>query len=185
MNIANAQFWNVPDTAGLQTFGFDELAAALASAGVGFTEQCRLRRVANQTIPTNQQKVVIFTEVQRDTNEFFNPSEPGRITFKTAGVYMIGGSVLWDNDSAGGDFRDLLILGSGLASPSAGALGRDSDLRATGTFPLGSYPQSISTMTIFEADEFMELRVTQNSGGDLDIQDSQNAAIIFWAARVG
>jgi hypothetical protein len=183
MNLSDLFFWtDCRNRVGFKNIGGDELAALLAASGlVGYTQNCRVRRTSNQTLTTGGAANVIYESVDFDTDNMADlVADDDRITIRTAGKYMVGAGIEWNNNSAGGNVRIM-----SLRKNPGGAIAVQKDLRATGTFPLGSYPQTVATMQAFDVGDEILVQVQQDSGGNLDIQDDQEAAIILWAARVG
>jgi hypothetical protein len=176
-------FWTgAGNSTGLRNIRGDELAALLAASGlIGYTQNCRVRRTSNQTITTGGATNVIYESVDFDTDNMVDlAADDDRITIRTAGKYIAGAGVEWNNNNVGGTIRTMEMRRS-----VGGRLAQDKDLRAAGTFPLGSYLLSVSTLQNFDIGDEILVQVQQDSGVSLDIQDSQQAAIILWAARVG
>lgn len=180
MSLSDLIFWTKADNeTGLPNITGDELATLLAEFGVGYTENCRLKRVTDLSTVSGGVTSVPFESAEYDTNNFFDLAEPTRMTFNTAGVYSFGFQSNWNNNNAGGAFRISRITGPG------GTLITFNDVRATGTFPLGNLPQNMASMQRFEEGDFITAQVQQNSGVNLSINDQADSSIIFWAARVG
>lgn len=183
MNLSDLFFGtDVVNRTGRNNIRGDELAALLAASGlVGYTQNCRVRRTTNQTLVSGGAANVVYESADFDTDNMFDlAADPDRLTFRTAGKYMVGAAIEWNNNNAGGNVRIM-----SLRKNPGGALAVYKDLRAPGTFPLGSYPQSVTSMNDFAIGDEMTVQVQQDSGVNLDIQDDQEAAIILWAARVG
>ena len=186
MDITKAQFADFNNTSGKTTYSYAQLLAQLQNDLVegGFPERARFHSEIDITALTSQQRTVPWDDIQIDTNEFFDPANDDRMTFKTAGVYLIGFQGQWNNSDAGGNFRITQIQGSGFGL-DGGTFCRDVDVREIGTFPLGNLVLEATTMVPVSADTFIELRITQDSGVSIDWQTQGEHAPILWAQRVG
>lgn len=110
MNISDANFWDAPNRAGLPTFSFTELVAALQGAGVGGSPFIGQGAGVNrpgpaQSIPTGAGADVIFTVEDYDDLEFFNLAAPTDlvipITSPQISVVMVSGYTGWNNTLGG------------------------------------------------------------------------------------
>ena len=132
----------------------------------------RVRVFASASQPTSNatQTSLTFDTETFDTDTMHDTgTNPERITFTTAGVYLVGGHNSWASSSAGR--RQLRILLN--SATQLTNVVQDVD---TGTGHV------LSVVTIFDmaAGDFVELQAFQNTGGDLNAP-----AATFWAVQVG
>jgi hypothetical protein len=137
---------------------------------------CRVMRTATQAIGTSSDTAILFTGERWDTDNMHSIlTNTSRITINTAGVYMVGGCIEFDND-AGGSFRQLSVRVNGSThivmtldnSPDASIVSR----------------QSVTTAYSFAATDYVELIARQDSGGNLNVNNVGNYSPEFWAMWV-
>jgi len=114
-----------------------------------------------------------------DTDGFHdNVTNNTRLTIPAGlgGWYMIGGSIDFLGNSAG---RRVLFIELN-ADPARNIVGIKIPV-------LDANASSLNVDTLYQAvaGDFFELRALQNSGGDLDDIIDEEAAPIFWLAKVG
>lgn len=121
-------------------------------------------RSTSQTITTSTQTKVIFDEVDSDGWNCWDVSpNPTRLTAPLTGRYIITGNVAFEADSAG--HRAINILKNNtveLARSDFSPVSNSIDTHSNVT---------CHAVTLTKGD-YVELRVWQNSGNDLDILDS-------------
>jgi hypothetical protein len=143
----------------------------------GFTQGCRVHSTANQTIGTGAWTAVVLDAERFDTDTMHdNVTNNTRITFTTAGKYLVGGQVKFNNSSAG-SYRMVAIRRAG------------SDFLVVTnyhTLPAGDYVRlAVSTVYDFSAADYVELVVLQDTGGNLNIlEDSGSQSSEFYAIRI-
>ncbi len=144
--------------------------------GGGYTEGARLRHSTTQTIPN---AIGAGTVLTFDTEDFDNDSmhdgvNPTRLTFTTAGVYILIGQCYWIFRAVGA--RMLFIRHSTLGVTVY-------DIRVYGnTF---GPAQTVSTLLDVVAGTFITLEVYQNSGIPLQVVNTGYAGSVLSAHRVG
>jgi hypothetical protein len=124
----------------------------------------------NQPASDSSQTPITFDTEQFDTDTMHDlGTNPERITFTTAGVYLVGGNIGWASSSAGR--RQLRILLNGTTQLNNVVVDVDS---VTG--------HRMNVVTIFDmaANDYVELQAFQTSGGDLNVTAAQ-----FWAVWQG
>lgn len=137
---------------------------------------CRVYNSADLTIPDVTLTTLTFNSERFDTDTMHSTvSNTGRITFTTAGKYIAGVHLVWKEfaGTALGTFIRLngttVIAGIQFDSPADGTNGA---------------VQSLATLYDFAANDYIEARVIQRSGGDLNITASGNQSPEFWAHRL-
>lgn len=121
----------------------------------------RVRRSTNQTIANATMTAVSFDTERWDTDAIWDSSQPTRLTCKTAGVYVITGHVRWDNNT-GGTYRLATIRLNGTTEIA----------RQTGV--LSAYGEaSVSTVYKLAVNDYVELCVYQDSGGDRTLETQE------------
>lgn len=138
--------------------------------GGGVTDRSvRVSRTAAQTIPDSTVTTIIFdTEICAscyDTDSMHSSTVNNtRITFTTAGKYLVSCRVRFAS-SAGGTGRETQILKNGVTGIS------DDRMPAGGVFS-GSVFLDPNVMYNFAANDYIELTVWHDAGGDLNIEQS-------------
>jgi len=137
---------------------------------------CVLYNDANISINNNSwTNIAGFNTELTDTDTMHDPStNPGRITFTTAGLYVYGYSLAYDTGTLS---RHALVRLNG----------------ATDLYPvLRQYVASADVcylssagIRVFSASDYIEVRTYQNSGGALNILAYAYTSPIFWAAKIG
>jgi hypothetical protein len=168
------------------------------AAGVVGTSQLaqfpasRVRRTSDtQIIPNSSATPVEFsdpTSEQYDIGDMFNPGAapvpppaPARsavLTIPVAGTYVVTGAVRWASNATGN--RNLFLHGPTSMTGQGG-------IRASSSVPAivgDTTRQSVATTERFQAGDEVFISVSQTSGGDLNLDASQNQ-IHLSAAFVG
>lgn len=136
---------------------------------------CRVYNSANISHATSgTEQSLTFNSERYDTDTMHSTAtNTERITFTTAGKYLVTGHVVWAANATGV---------------------RSIHIRANGTTPLASHEQaahsgensmSISTVYSFAAGDYVELRVNQTSGGALNVLVGGNRTPEFAAQWLG
>lgn len=121
---------------------------------------------ANISIPNNTATILTFDSERWDNGNFHSVvSNTGRLTAPVQGTYLITASVDWDIFSGGIRFASLILNGTTvIADDEAGVV-------ADGT----SRPRhNLSTVYQLSTGDYVEVRVTQTSGGNLNIIQTGN-----------
>lgn len=139
----------------------------------------RVTRAGAQTISNATQTSLTFDTEKFDTDGYHsNVTNNTRLTIPAGlgGTYLIGGSVSWIGNATG--FRALWIEVNG---DSARNICGDIYEPEAAT----AINQVVTTLYQLAAGDYVELRVFQNSTGNLDDIVDEEAAPIFWIAKVG
>ncbi len=144
--------------------------------GSGLGLGARVFNNANISIPNNAATFLTFNSERFDNDNIHDIAvNTDRLTVRTAGIYVISGSVRWAANATG--FRLLRIhlqaINQSLASSvhlNAGAVITD---------------QTISTIYELVVGDFVQLRVQQNSGGALNIEVASQYSPEFSMVKVG
>lgn len=130
----------------------------------------RVYHNANQSISNNTLTVLAFNSERFDTDTIHDTvTDNSRLTCKTAGKYLIAGSISWSGAPGINDFR-LRVNGS-----TTIAIASADDSSAHG---------SIASIYDLAVNDYVELLVIQISGGSLNIVASGNHSPEFSMVRV-
>lgn len=118
---------------------------------------CNVYSSLEQTIPFEAAQILFFNETRYDTDSMHDPdNEPSRITFNTAGVYLVTLNVRWnktDDSTATGDLAGFIRQNS-------------SDILAIDAMPVGGGDSfgkhSMSYLGAFQAQDYVEALVKQD-----------------------
>ncbi len=148
----------------------DNVVAALQAPSV------RVRRNAVQSIPHDTLTTVAFDLESFDLYDMHdNVTNNPRLTIPTnwGGHYMVGASVRWGISTAGTRRYAEIVVNSG-------AIKVDDDDKDPGLS--GYVTNKVSTMWSAVPGDYFQLRVYQDSGGNLDVISDGYAGTFFWAA---
>jgi hypothetical protein len=116
---------------------------------------------SNQTISNNTETAITFDQEIADTNTMHdNSTNNSRITIKQAGRYHIVGNIRWESSSSSGYGRTLRITKNG------------TEIAAHVLIPsstISSPSQNVDIYLNLSVNDYIELKVYQDSGGNLDI----------------
>ncbi len=144
-------------------------------AGGLAAKACRVRRPANQSIPSGIVTPIIFTDEDYDNDAMWEGViNPGLVTIRTAGLYLIIGQILWLART--GDNRYSLITHS-----SAGQIAQTLVNAPPG---IGLWRSTISTTWDCSVNDTITLDALQNTGTPLDTQGSGNQGNVLSVARI-
>ena len=135
---------------------------AHAMAGsVALDAACSVVRTANQTISNTTWTLVEFTSETFDTDTMHdNSTNNSRITAKTAGYYWISAQVAWDSEGTGGRTSRIREGGDTTISNWTDDANGERDI-----------VQTNGVLWLMAVDDYVEVEVYQNSGGDRSILD--------------
>jgi hypothetical protein len=162
----------------LQTNGSGVLSwAAAAGGGGGYTEGCRIYTDGDQSIANNTYTDVIFGASPRyDTDNMTdqtNDTTSTKITFTTAGVYVVWGSMRW-KWYPGNQGLDIYLNGGTIIT------------RVRNASDAGQIFEIATTVWKFDAADYVTLQAFQESGGALETSNEYGAfAPEFAAQRIG
>lgn len=123
-------------------------------------------------VPNNTPTNIPFTTEVFDTNNMWVVGTPDRITFQTAGMYIIGARITWASNITSN--RSTIITHVPLSLISYTLY---SDLVNA---PSGDFARPLTYAYHFEAGEYINIAGLQQSGGALNIQSTE-----AWAVYVG
>lgn len=134
---------------------------------------------ANQSVNNDTWTAVTFPTESFDNDTMHSTvSNTSRITFTRAGLYVVGAGVRFAT-SGTGSRREVRIVVNGPGSPGTeGAIAYDHQVPGNGSINVFV---NVPTLHRFNAGDFAEVYVRQNSGGALNVLSSQTA---FWACRL-
>jgi hypothetical protein len=122
------------------------------------TDICYASRTSNQTITTSTVTVVAMDYEAYDTNTMHDTStNNSRITIKTAGKYYVQAYAHWGSNNTG--LRQAYIKLNGTSFPVTDTI--------DAALVTGQDTQNIATILNLAVNDYVELVVWQNSGGDL------------------
>lgn len=119
---------------------------------------CRVYRNSAQTISTATVTALSFSHEINDTDTCWAVGDPTKLYARTAGYYSFGASVAWTGNATGS--RIVYVRKDGttiLCAERDAGLGVEQSMSVSGG------------QLYFAADEYIEVMVYQNSGGDLDV----------------
>jgi hypothetical protein len=116
----------------------------------------RATNTIDESIAGAQQSLTFDTNVYDNSAMHSIKDNPSRLTARIDGVYAITGKVQWAANTTG--VRDLLIVKNGTT------------IIARTEVPGSTAVQEVSTQVDMRTRDFVELRVSQTSGGALNVQ---------------
>lgn len=160
---------DISATAGnLITCGVDGLLASLPTIILN-PPSCQVTRTGNQSIPNNTLTAISFNLEVYDTDTMHsNSTNPTRITFTTAGTYVVTTSLLWYKNSTGD--RTARIRKNG--TDTLVFEGKD----AGGADLFDAH--NLSCVEQFAAADYIEVLVQQTSGAALDMYAEHGAPAV-------
>ena len=133
--------------------------AFAAAAGGGYTEGCRVHATAAQAIPNDAMTDLNFDGERYDTDTMADQSDAGtniKITFTTAGVYVVWGGFRWTNDGTTSNSMSICLNGT---TTIAYVRNDPSD---------GLWMATIATLWTFDAADYVTLQARQETGSPLN-----------------
>ena len=148
--------------------------AALTTGVHGFNKSARVYHSVAQSIPHNTGIQLAFDSERWDTDAIHDPvTNNSRLTCKTAGVYFIAGHVDWASSTVGR--RILILCLNGVTYIARQEIG----------IGAGGYSfNNVATIYNLAVNDYVELRVYQDSGGALDIKVTPAISPEFMMARI-
>jgi predicted enzyme related to lactoylglutathione lyase len=135
--------------------------------------KCLVYNSAAIAVPTNTETALTFNSERFDTDTMHSTSvNTGRITFTTAGTYLVGGSIRWA-DAASTAAQRLAIRLNGTTKITE-ALNNHAN---NGGSPL----EVGGRLYPFSAGDYIELVAYQNTGGTINVTATGNQSPEFWA----
>ena len=157
----------------------EAIAAAKTDATLlNYTQGAKVYHDADQTISNNTWTNLSFNSEQYDTDTIHdNVTNNSRLTCKTAGKYLIIGRVWWEQNNTG--HRLMLIRKNGGTIIADFNIDPPSDAN-------NYCMMQICLIENLSVNDYVELRVCQDSGGNLDILTQGNArSPMFEMQRIG
>lgn len=133
----------------------------------------RVYRITAQTIATLTSTAIAYSGATWDTGGFFTLSSPTRLTIPADGIYAVSGHVAWASNVTG--WRHATIRVNGLTNIA---------IQSVNPAASGAYV-TVKTIDRFSANDYLEMTVFQNSGGDLNVTRNADYSPEFAIARVG
>lgn len=147
----------------------------IQSAWIKGPAQARVFNSANIATVNTTAKVLTFDSERYDTGDFHSTaSNTDRLTIPTDGLYAIGGSVQFASNATG--YRQVEILLN-----ASSAIGGVVHQAVNGAVTV----VNTSTEHQLAAGDFVTLRVTQASGGALNVVATGDYSPEFWIHRIG
>jgi hypothetical protein len=157
-----------------------DLTAALAAleAGIENAPQARVYHNAAQSVANATLAALAFNSERFDTDTIHdNATNNSRLTCKTAGLYLITGSLAF-NTAATGNVRAAQIRINGAT-----------DIAAQYIPPIGGGALatiiSVATLYVMAVNDYAQLMVYQDSGGALNVNAAGNYSPEFAMVKVG
>jgi hypothetical protein len=135
---------------------------------------CRVSHNVDQSITNNTATVLAFNLERYDTDTMHSTvTDNSRITINTAGVYVVTANILFEGNATGARHVELRLNGTTIIGYVV----------ATPTGTVGQRVE-VTTQWKFAATDYVEVRVTQTSGGALNVQTAAEYSPEFMAVRV-
>ncbi len=146
------------------------------AVAASYTEGCRIYASGAQSIGDNTYTDLNFANLRYDTNSMTDQSgapQNTKITFKTAGVYVVWGSCRWASDPTNQGLAIYTDAGGGttIASVRNDATNQRFEI--------------VTTVWKFLADEYVTLQAFQETGSSLNTYVGSSYAPEFAAQRIG
>lgn len=139
----------------------------------------RVRRTTNQSIATGAAFAAITHDTPSfDTGNFWSASFPTRLVIPQTGLYLFGGSCMWQAAAAG--TREIGIRLNGTTVLQLNDQPTDATSGATNT-PW----QSVGYQYRLSIGDYLELVVRQESAGALIVQSEFDDSPAFWIVYLG
>lgn len=137
--------------------------------------KCRVYNSAAISVTNNVETALTFNSERFDTDTMHSTAvNTGRITFTTAGTYLVGGSIRWADTASTAAQR--LAIRVGGATKIAETLNNHANN--------GGSPITVTTLYAFSAGDYVELVAYQNTAGALNVTATGNQSPEFWAVWV-
>ncbi len=141
-----------------------------------YTQGARVYHNADQSIPNSSLTTLAFNSERYDTDNIHsNITLNSRLTCKTAGKYLISASVGFDVNAVGNRSVRLTVNNSETICVQ----------KANAVDPAGSLYLPLSSIDNMAVNDYVEVRVFQNSGGPLLLKSQANYTPEFMMQRIG
>jgi len=136
---------------------------------------CRLRDSTDELTATATWEYLNFDTESYDTDGMHEGvTNPSRITIKVAGVYVFGALIEWATNATG--YR-LIQINLNRTT----AIVRDFQGAVSGNATTSECGSTYE----FSVDDYIEVRVYQTSGGNLNVVAGSDWSPVFWAYMIG
>lgn len=144
---------------------------------------CRINKTTTQSIANATETSITFDAERFDTDNMHSlVTNTERITFNTAGVYVVTFNCEWV-DTASAGIRALHIRKNGTTIIASD---QESSIEGADATQASATMMTISTIYKFNAADYIEARVFQNAGGAISIgAASSERGLEFAAAWLG
>lgn len=137
----------------------------------------RLRFTTNKSVNSSTDTPLIWTVEDFDTDNMHDDTNPTRITFRTAGTYLVGGMFRWVEANGTGDRAGSIRLnGNTFIMVNA----------ETPSSSTGATPSNVpNTLYQFSVNDYIELVAYQTSGSTLNAEGTASfQSNVFWAIQM-
>ncbi len=138
---------------------------------LGIQPKVRIQTSVDLPIITATRTVVIWNTEIFDASDMFNPLSATKISFPTAGTYLVGLSIKWQTSSTG--TRIISIEDSASVT-----IGTNTIIANAGINEI----HQVVTLSEFEAGDYIQAFVTHTHGSNRDIKKQADTS--FWAFRI-
>jgi hypothetical protein len=173
--VASETGWGITPAVGTSTnFAREDHthgSPADPGAGSGYTQGARVYHNTGQTYNSEDYKAVLFNSERYDTDVIHdNSTNNSRLTCKTTGKYIIGGSAY--SNTSGNVYLDIQILLNGLT-----VIGYQRSKNMS--------PFSFNTIYSLSANDYVEMFIYNFSGQTITIESTAQYTPEFWIQRIG
>lgn len=129
----------------------------------------------NIAITTATTTALTMDHLAYDTGSFYSAGQPTRLTAPATGLYLITGQVRWASTSGAGIRRMVITLNGSID------IAFSDDGITTHT---NNVYHNLAILYLMTAADYVQLRVNQTSGGNLNIQQTDHSPV-FSIVRMG
>ena len=133
----------------------------------------RVYSLFEQIVPDSVQFPIVFEEERFDTDDIHTNGVPTRLTAQTAGKYQISGTVVFATNAVGTRSVGVRVNGTNTIA-----------LQSVPADPSAACALSISTLYDLVEDDYVELVVSQTSGGPVTLHAVPSFSPEFMMVRV-
>jgi hypothetical protein len=154
---------------------YDGAAWQTIGGGGGSAVNASVTKAANQTLSNATDTVLNFdTEIFKNGVTHSNSTNNSRLTIATTGIYQIGCSVAFANNSTG--VRSVFPRLNGTT-----VLGYANQTAVSGN----TTGMTFTVIASLTATDYVELIAQQTSGGNLDVNQATQWTPVFWITKIG
>jgi len=140
-----------------------------------YTEGCRLHRNLDYDLPNNSLREISWNSETYDTDNMHDQiTNPERITFRTPGKYLVCATIQFDVNGTNDRYVEVRTQGT-------------LPLNMTSAKAVAAIETGISLCFIYDfpINNYINLLVWQNSGGNLLVKEELRSSMYFMAQRIG